>query len=171
MLFRSPAAAEVPGDASADARNFGQTLDIEMALATDGCSVVFQEVGPVPGRALCLLLERLIKFYLEDRETSRSIDQCRFIRAPVLAESLGIAEETLRRRISVFRKKVAELYQVRCGLPLRADAIIETKEWTGYRLNPRVRLVSIEGDPRATVSRRKTNHLTSRSPDTRRSTP
>jgi hypothetical protein len=63
------------------------------------------------------------------------------VRAVVLAEALSVEEPTLRRRVNRFRQAVCSQFEEHCGLPLSQDAIIETKEWSGYRLNPSVRLV------------------------------
>jgi 7-cyano-7-deazaguanine synthase in queuosine biosynthesis len=127
---------------SLDHRNFDQTLHIEMGLAGDGRHVVFHGAGQISSTTVCRLLEQLIEPYLEDRAMLRSVDQCRFTRARSLAKALSVTEESLRRQISRFRREVAILFEKACGLPLPAESVVETRNWKGYRLNPRVRLVS-----------------------------
>jgi 7-cyano-7-deazaguanine synthase in queuosine biosynthesis len=141
-------------------RNLDQTLDIEIALVADGSHILFPRVGRIRGGTTFRLIEQLIEPYLNDWEAQRPIDQCRFTPARALAKALGISEESLRRRISTFRHKVADLFQEQCGLPLAADSIIESKNWQGYRLNPRVRLVSTASVENAGTSRSRAGRVT-----------
>jgi hypothetical protein len=129
-------------DAGLDHRKVDQTLDIEMAMVAVDSHVLFPGVGQVRGGTTFRILEQLIEPYLKDRTSQRPIEQCRFLPARTLAKAVGIAEESLRERISAFRRRVAALFQERCGLPLAADSVIENRNWQGYRLNPRVCLVS-----------------------------
>jgi 7-cyano-7-deazaguanine synthase in queuosine biosynthesis len=152
-------------------QRFEQTLDIEMALPADGRAVVFSNAGKLVGRAARQLLDRLVGPYFEDQKAQRPIDKCRFMCAPDLAKTLEIEEETLRRRVSLFRKRVAKLFQEQCGLPLTADAVIETKERSGYRLNPRVRVVALKDIAHLITSHGVARHVTSPSPQPRKSTP
>jgi 7-cyano-7-deazaguanine synthase in queuosine biosynthesis len=149
-------------NASSDHRNLDQTLDIEMALVADGSHVLFPGAGQIRGGTTFRILEQLMEPYLDDREAQRPIDQCRFIQARAIAKALGITQESLRRRISTFRRKVAALFQEQCGLPLAADSVIENKNWRGYRLNPRVRLVSTASLEQTAASRSPASHVTTR---------
>jgi hypothetical protein len=168
----SPTSLEVPRqavevtadrlDAGSDYRNLDQTLDIEMALVADDTHVLFPRVGQIRGGTTFRLIEQLIDQYLDDRESQRPIDQCRFTPARALARALRITDESLRRRISAFRRKVATLFQKQCGLPLAADSIIETRNWQGYRLNPRVHLVSSDSLKHAGSSPSPIGHVTTR---------
>jgi hypothetical protein len=79
--------------------------------------------------------------YREDLQAGRVPKNYQYVRAVVLANALSIEEPTLRRRVHRFRQAVCRRFEEHCGLPLSQDAIIETKEWSGYRLNPSVRLV------------------------------
>jgi 7-cyano-7-deazaguanine synthase in queuosine biosynthesis len=146
---------------SAD-RKLDQTLDIEMALVES--HVLFPGVGQIRGQRTFRILEQLIEPYLDDRASQRPIDQCRFIRASTLAKAVGITEESLRRRISAFRRNVAALFQEQCGLPLAADSIIENRNWQGYRLNPRVRLVTSASLEQTSTSRFAAGHVTASAP-------
>jgi len=147
-----------------DQGKFDQTLDIEMALvAVDSC-VLFPGVGQIRGRTTFRIMEQLIEPYLDDRASQRPINQCRFIRASTLAKAVGITQESLRRRISTFRRKIAGLFQDRCGLPLTGDSILESRNWQGYRLNPRVRVVSPASLGQTATSRSPAGHVTFRAP-------
>jgi 7-cyano-7-deazaguanine synthase in queuosine biosynthesis len=146
-------------DDGSDHRKLDQTLDIEMALIKVKSHVSFPGVGQIRGRTTFRVLEQLIEPYLNDRASQRPIGQCQFTRARTLAKAVGITEESLRRRISTFRRNVAALFQEQCGLPLAADSVIENMNWQGYRLNPRVRLVSASSEQTAT-SRFPAPHVT-----------
>jgi hypothetical protein len=98
-------------EVSSDNRKFDQTLDIEMALVAVESLVLFPGVGQIRGKTTFNILEQLIEPYLDDRASQRPIDECRFIRAAALAKAVGITEESLRRRISTFRRNVADLFQ------------------------------------------------------------
>ena len=151
---RAAAEATAHGlDASSDHRNLDQTLDIEIALVSDGSHVLFPRVGQILGGTTFRILEQLIEPYLNDREAQRPIDQCRFTRAPALARALGITQETLRRRISTFRRKVAALFQEQCGLPLNCRQHYRDQELA--RLPPEP-----PGSPSEHGLRRKCRHVT-----------
>jgi hypothetical protein len=98
-------------ETGSDDRKLDQTLDIEMALVSAESSVLFPGVGQIRGGTTFRVLEQLAEPYLADRASQRPIDQCQFVRARMLAKATGISEESLRRRISVFRRNVAELFQ------------------------------------------------------------
>jgi hypothetical protein len=59
-----------------------------------------------------------------------------------LIKKLKISEVVLRRRVERLRKTVAKSYEERLGLAISADAVIQTKRWHGYRMNPMVRIVA-----------------------------
>jgi 7-cyano-7-deazaguanine synthase in queuosine biosynthesis len=158
-LATEPAAEPGP---SLDHRNFDQTLDIEMEWAGDGQHVAFLGAGTISSPATYSILELLIEPYLRDRQALRSIDKYRFTRSASLARALEKEEESLRRQISRFRRRVSTLFQERCGLTLSADSVIETRNWKGYRLNPRVHLVSGDTVKNADMSLSAIDHVTSR---------
>jgi hypothetical protein len=132
-------------------------------VAIDAC-VVFPGVGQIRGQTTFRILEQLIEPYLDDRASQRPIDQCRFIRARAIAKTVGITEESLRKRISIFRRRVAALFQEQCGLPLAADSLIENRNWQGYRLNPRVNLVRAASTEQTGSSLFPAGHVTARTP-------
>jgi 7-cyano-7-deazaguanine synthase in queuosine biosynthesis len=149
-------------DAGSDHNKLEQTLDIEMALVAVDSYVLFSGVGQIRGGTTFRILEQLIEPYLDDRASQRSIDQCRFVRARTIAKAVGITQESLRRRISTFRRNVAALFQEQCGLPLAADSVIENRNWQGYRLNPRVRLVRMDSAEQTAASPFPAGHVTAR---------
>jgi hypothetical protein len=136
--------AEVsPGDAEeGDTRDYRRSSEIRMALDERKHRVLFEGVPPIEGKANCSLIERLAVQYGEDLQAGRVPENYQYVRAVVLANALSVEEPTLPRRVHRFRKAVCLRFEEHCGLPLAKDAIIETKEWSGYRLSPSVRLVT-----------------------------
>jgi hypothetical protein len=149
-------------DAGSDHRKLDQTLDIEMVLVAVDNHVLFPGVGQIRGGTTFRILDQLIVPYLDDRASQRPINQCRFIQARTIAKAVGITEESLRRRISTFRRNVAALFQEQCGLPLAADSVIENRNWKGYRINPRIRLVSTASTEEVAGSPFPRGHVTAR---------
>ena len=68
-----------------------------------------------------------------------------FLTASDLAQTLGLDEPGMRKRVSRFRnQEMAALCKVAGHAALPNDAIIENLPWQGYRLNPfRIRLVAL----------------------------
>jgi hypothetical protein len=124
-----------------DNRDYRRSSEIRMALDERKYRVLFEGVPPIKGKASCSLIARLAMQYREDLQAGRVPENYQYVRAAVLASELSVEEPTLRRQVNRFRKAVCSRFEEYCGLPLSQDAIIETKEWSGYRLNPSVRLV------------------------------
>ena len=143
-----------------DTRDYRRSSEIRMALDERKHRVLFEGVPPIEGKANCSLVERLATQYREDLQAGRVPENYQYVRAVVLASALSVEEPTLRRRVNRFRQAVCSQFEEHCGLPLTKDAIIETKEWSGYRLNPSVRLV----DPgQVTVAERASRLFTTKS--------
>ena len=124
-----------------DTRDYRRSSEIRMALDERHHRVLFEGVPPIEGKANCSLVERLAVQYREDLQAGRVPENYEYVRAVVLANALKVEEATLRRQVHRFRQAVCRRFEKYCGLPLTKNAIIETKEWSGYRLNPSVRLV------------------------------
>jgi hypothetical protein len=87
---------------------------------------------------VCALLVK----YEADRQAGRAPESYRYTAAPSLAAGLSVDEATLRRRVSRLRRTVARMCVEHLGFPLEQDALIESKSWQGYRINPAVRVVA-----------------------------
>jgi hypothetical protein len=103
--------------------------------------VLLEGLQPLTGPANYSLIAQLAAQYRQDREAGRAPENFKYTSARKLAETFAIREPTLRKRVNRFRKQAAERFEDRDGLPLMQDAIIETREWKGYRINPRVWVV------------------------------
>lgn len=98
-------------------------------------TVRLKGLGDVTGVAAKLIMV-LADMHLACAGEGRVAEDHTLVRAPDLAEMLGVTEETLRRRISQLRRRVRDL-AVPAGLAIPDDnAVVENVPWRGYRLNP-----------------------------------
>lgn len=116
--------------------------EIRLALDEDNCIVLISGLPPIDSRADYALLIELEKRYRSDVQAGKAPENHRYAKAADLARSLSIEQATLRRRVMRLRRRVAELYEKHMSFPLYKDDFIENKEWRGYRLNPRVRVLA-----------------------------
>jgi 7-cyano-7-deazaguanine synthase in queuosine biosynthesis len=140
----NPAAFEiaVEGVPPVDLREFRRTSEIRLALDSTGRRIVVGGVGPIEGPAIFILLRRLVAEFDKDRAHRRAPENHTYLPAKALAHELGMDEASLRRGIFRVRKRVADAFVESAGLVLTDDALIESRPWKGYRLNPAVVLVS-----------------------------
>ncbi len=148
-LIRDPVEARDADAAADDTRDFHRSSEIQMSLDEQARRVVFDGLPPIEGRATYSLLDKLAATHREDTRVGRSPVNYRYTLARVLADVLSIEEATLRRRVSRFRQRIADLFVRHFGFPLAQDAVIETREWKGYRLNPGVRVLALSEIRRA----------------------
>jgi len=134
--------SESVGNTAKDQRD--QTSEIMLAVDETSQRVLIRGLPSVMGKANCALMAVLQASFKADRDAGRMPDNFRYTAARTLAARLSIDEQTLRRRVSRLRKLVAQSCVEHLGLPLSNDAIIQSKAWQGYRLNPAVRLVAAE---------------------------
>jgi 7-cyano-7-deazaguanine synthase in queuosine biosynthesis len=137
-----PSVTTRPDATAMDTRNYRQTSEIRLAVETDTQQVLIHGLPPVRGGANHALVSALLLKYEEDRRAGRAPERYRYTAAPNLAAELAIGEQTLRRRVSRLRRTFAGLCVDYLGFPLDQNAIIETKGWQGYRINPAVRIVA-----------------------------
>jgi hypothetical protein len=65
-----------------------------------------------------------------------------FIPSSALASTLSIEGPSLRKTVERIRKQTTRAFQDAYGTAPEPDAIIESRSWQGYRLNPRTVNVS-----------------------------
>jgi 7-cyano-7-deazaguanine synthase in queuosine biosynthesis len=132
-----PTAAE---QAEADPHDYGPKRT-PLAIDKQARKVVF-EGGLEFGGQIYEFIELLAETFTADIDAGTFSDQHRFLRAAVLADTLGIDEPSLRKRISRARKKLTAGLLDKLNRQLLPDDIIENQEWKGYRLNPYLLLVN-----------------------------
>lgn len=117
--------------------------EIRIAIDADQKRVVFGRWGEMKGAGADLIIALAGPFRgAADREP-RS-ERYPFVKTGDLVRQIrGITEETLRRRVLRCRNKVRQLAQSAGDPAPSIDAVIESNQWHGYRLNPdRIRIVA-----------------------------
>ena len=141
IIGQSGDISEYPARPEEPAEAIAERTDIRIALDEGGKRVVFDRWGEIKGANAQLLLI-LAASYRDAARNERAPQNFPFIRSDQLAEQIGCAQQTLRRRISRCRNHIARMAAGVGDSAPPADAVIENHPWYGYRLNPdRVRIV------------------------------
>ncbi len=125
-----------------DRRNFQHPSEIRLALDERASHICIRGLLPIKGKANYALIDLLTAQHRKDAAAEHAPANYSYTSAHELAKALSIELPTLRRRVTRFRKAVAVMFEERLGFPLGKDDLIETKEWHGYRINPRVRIIA-----------------------------
>jgi 7-cyano-7-deazaguanine synthase in queuosine biosynthesis len=133
-----------PSEATEDVRDYRRTSEIRLALDEDKGRVLIEGLSVFGTQEDFELLLPLARQRRDEVHAGRAPENYSYIRTGKLLELLSLEEDALRRRVLRFRKRAAEAFVNRLGIPLASDAIIESQKWHGYRLNLSVRLL----DPR-----------------------
>jgi 7-cyano-7-deazaguanine synthase in queuosine biosynthesis len=148
------------GEGTPDSRDFGTTSEIQLAVNPAMKEIVIRGIPPVTGHRAFRLLQQLVEGYESDRARGQAPENYGFIPAKTLRSRLSVEDDSLRRCVLRFRRRVATLFERHCGLPLASDAVIQSKAWRGYRINPAVRVLAYDQIARA--GRHETSVGTSR---------
>ncbi len=118
--------------------------EIRMSIDEVGKRVVFERWGEILGAGAELLIALAAPFR-EARQNELAPERYPFLKSSKLMRQLKCEEnEALRRRILRARNQIKKLAKIACDLEPPMDAVIESSQWHGYRLNPdRVRLVAL----------------------------
>jgi 7-cyano-7-deazaguanine synthase in queuosine biosynthesis len=118
--------------------------EIRVAVDTSKKRVVFDRWGAIVGISAQVIIALSEPFRQAVRE-ERSTDRYPFTESAKLARQTGCeSNETLRRRILRCRNGITRLAEGAGDPAPLPDAVIESSQWHGYRLNPdRVRIVAI----------------------------
>ena len=76
------------------------------------------------------------------RVAKGKLSEVPYLPAPNLAETLNISEQAMRTQVKRLRVAIEPL-AVSMGIVMDQDTFIETKERSGYRINPLCREISI----------------------------
>jgi 7-cyano-7-deazaguanine synthase in queuosine biosynthesis len=117
--------------------------DILLAIDQRRDEIIIAGLPPIKSKSGVQLLLLLAKQHRADSEDERAPKNFTFISSPRLEEQLGISNYALRRRVERIRDKIAEAFLDHAGQPVERELIIESIQWQGYRLNPRIRLVAL----------------------------
>src|SRR5262249_25944589 len=95
------------------------------------------------GNADSRLVQELHDIYQQDLLAGRTPENHQYLTSHKLADSLKLAERTVRQRVSRCRITLRESYKQRFGQDPPRHLLIENKAGQGYRLNPHIRFVAI----------------------------
>jgi hypothetical protein len=155
---RDPVETDSPRRLPGDNRDFVSTSEIRLALDRVERQVVIGGIEPIGGRGAFALAAELVGAYEKDRSEGLAPENYHYLRSLHLTKVLSTTEHGLRRRVLRFRRRVADSFARRFGLPLAGDAVIQNRPWKGYRLNPMIRVLAldqIEGDEEPSPSPRR----------------
>lgn len=108
---------------------------IRFAVSTDGKRVVFEGGPSLKGKSAALIAA-LFGAYRDGRTSDMGLAGFRFTAAATLASVLKIEDGSLRQRVRRLRIKLAAEFQSHLNATIGDEEVIETKDWSGYRLNP-----------------------------------
>jgi 7-cyano-7-deazaguanine synthase in queuosine biosynthesis len=132
-----------PDQDSADFRDFRRTSRILLALDTDRSQIAIDGLGDVGTSGQFEMMSILVEQYRADVRDELRPKNHAFVHKEKLMDRLGLdSEAALRKRISTFRKSVADLALEKWGISLTNNAVIENRSGEGYRLNPDVLLIA-----------------------------
>ena len=129
----------------ADIRDFRRTIRIQLALDIGRNQVVIDGLGDVGTSAQFEVVSILAAQYRSGSWSGARSKNYAFVATDTLMEELGVdSEAALRKRISEFRRCVADLALEKWGIPLSRNAVIENRTREGYRVNPDVVIIATD---------------------------
>ena len=119
--------------------------EIRTSIDEVGKRVIFERWGEIRGVGAELLMALATPFR-EARKNELAPEHYPFLKSSKLMRQLKCEEnEALRRRILRARNAIKKLAKNAGDLEPPMDAVIESSQWHGYRLNPdRVRLIALK---------------------------
>lgn len=108
---------------------------IRFAVSPDGNRVVFDGGPSLKGKSAALIAA-LFEAYRDGRTSDTGLSGFRFTAATTLAAVLKMDEASLRQRVRRLRTKLAVEFQSHLNATIGDEEVVETKGWSGYRLNP-----------------------------------
>jgi hypothetical protein len=116
--------------------------DLQLAIDPTTKEIVIQDLLRL-GDADSRLVQELHNIYQQDLSAGRTAENHQYLTSHKLADSLKLAERTVRQRVSRCRITLRESYKQKFGQDPPKHLLIENKARQGYRLNPQIRFVAI----------------------------
>ncbi|WP_089287775.1 MULTISPECIES: 7-cyano-7-deazaguanine synthase [unclassified Azospirillum] len=111
---------------------------LEFAVDGQGKRVLFRGEHSLDGANF-----RMVEALIENFRRAKAVDEeIPFMASVDLADRLGLSDPSMRQQLRRLREALEPLV-VSLGIPLDQDTFIQTKERSGYRLNPALREVSM----------------------------
>lgn len=122
-----------------------EVSEIMLAIDTDRKQVIIDGMAPFRGITDFRLFQVLAQMHIEDRESGLLPSNFRTLSGDALADAVsGAADTAARTAVKRIRSRIAADWAMLFGGEPDRDAIIENVSRKGYRLNPRVRVVSAD---------------------------
>jgi 7-cyano-7-deazaguanine synthase in queuosine biosynthesis len=141
--IESPSPAIQPDAIEQGMSDYEQSSGVVLALDDAKQQILIEGLPGLAGRAHYALIRALLANFNADRQSGLTPERFRYTAASQLAAEVSTSEQTVRRQVSRLRAAIARLCKDHFGFPLRQDAVIETKDWRGYRINPGLRLAKL----------------------------
>ena len=135
-------ARSYPGPSSGPKMAETPLQEIRISIDAVGERVIFERWGEIKGVDAKLLIALAAPFR-EAREGELAPEKYPYLTTQKLASVLKHKSEVLRLRVLRCRNKISRRAKEAGDPELPTDAVIESSQWRGYRLNPdRVRLIA-----------------------------
>jgi hypothetical protein len=110
------------------------------AIDAEAKQVVFAD-GPELKGVAYLLFAKLAEQFARDSQSGRPKHQFAFIKTKELLASLNVDDTTLRTRVREARSSLSRQFAEHIDYLIDEQDIIQSRRWSGYRLNPHLVLV------------------------------
>ena len=110
------------------------------------------------------VISRLATQYHKDQKNNVPLKDSNYVASETLVVDLKLSDEqALRKRIERLRNNLEAAFEETLGYPPDRQDIVQSTNWSGYRLNPNMRIVSPDQvSPSEKMSRTNTEKVTSR---------
>lgn len=92
--------------------------------------------GPVLKGSAYRVLMILIRQVHQDLDEGRGLERRRYVPSARMATELGVTLENLRQQVRRIRRTLTQGFETATGYTLDSEDVIQSINWTGYRLNP-----------------------------------
>lgn len=99
-----------------DARDYGRSSQLRLALDHQGQRVLIEGIPPLEGKSTFAVIHSLAEVAWKDRNEGRAPESHSFIPTRTLCQAAKMGEESLRRCIYRVRARVAEAFEANAGL-------------------------------------------------------
>ena len=133
-----------PASASGPKMAAAPLQEIRISIDEVGKRVIFERWGEMKGVGAKLLIA-LAASFRSAQKSKLALENYPYLPTQTLARQLKCESEILRRQVLRFRNEIKRRSAETGDPELPIDAIIESNQWHGYRLNPdRVKLIALQ---------------------------
>lgn len=125
----------LPDETGQPATMMAQPRPIALEIEEQSHRILFAD-GPVLEGRRCELFMLLAEQFLIDREEGLAKTEYRFTPTRCITTKMSISEQNLRQHVKRIRQSLEKQFVGCVGYSVGGDRILESQNWTGYRLNP-----------------------------------